>query len=68
MAVYKANITKFEKVAGWTGGPLKPTTTGAESSTASTVISAINTAVSGMTSMEEGEAIHVIVTIGPDAD
>ena len=68
MAVYKANITKFEKVAGWTGGPLKPTTTGAESSTASTVISAINTAVSGMTSMEEGETIHVIVTIGPDAE
>lgn len=68
MAVYKANITKFEKVSGWTGGPLKPTTTGAESSTASTVISAINTAVSGMTSMEEGETIHVIVTIGPDAE
>lgn len=67
MAVYKANIVKFEKT-NWTDGPLKPTSIASESSTASTVISAINTAVSGMTGMSAGESIHVIVTIGPDAE
>lgn len=68
MAVYKANIVKFEKVSGWTGGgPLYPDSS-STSGTSSTVISAVNAAVAGVTGMSVGETLHVIITIDNDPE
>lgn len=65
MAVYNSSATKFSKVAGWTDGPLKPTTTTA-TGTAANIQSAVTSAVSGLGSMAVGESVHIIVTITPD--
>ncbi len=63
--VYNANIVKFEQVTGWTGGPLKPDSSSATGSSSS-VISAVNSAVAGITGMSAGETLHVIITIDND--
>ena len=67
MAVYNSSATKFQKVSGWDGGPLKPTTTTA-TGTAANIQSAVASAVSGIGSMAVGESVHIIVTIAPDPE
>ncbi|MBQ1571819.1 MAG: hypothetical protein IIZ78_11885 [Clostridiales bacterium] len=67
MAVYNSSATKFQKVSGWTDGPLKPTTTTA-TGTAANIQSAVASAVSGIGSMAVGESVHIIVTIAPDPE
>lgn len=60
------NVVKFTKVTGWTDGPLKPTVTDA-SGTAAQVKTAVDNVLNTLGSMSEGEAIHVIITVGPSS-
>lgn len=56
----KATITKFSKVSGWTSGPLKPTVTTSTGS-ASSVKSAIDTAIADIGDLSGNECIQIII-------
>lgn len=56
----KATITKFSKVSGWTAGPLKPSVT-TTSGSASTVKSAIDTAIADIGDLSGNECIQIII-------
>ena len=57
----KAVITKFSKVSGWTSGPLKSNMTVSEGS-ASTVKSAITSAIADIGDLSGNEQIIIVVT------
>lgn len=56
----KATITKFNKVTGWSTGPLKPTSS-VTSGSASTVKSAIDSAIADIGDLTDNECIMIIV-------
>ena len=56
----KATITKFNKVSGWSTGPLKPTST-QTSGSASSVKSAIDSAIADIGDLTGNECIMIIV-------
>ena len=56
----KATITKFNKVTGWSTGPLKPTAS-VTSGSASTVKSAIDSAIADIGDLTGNECIMIIV-------
>lgn len=56
----KATITKFKKVTGWSTGPLKPTAS-VTSGSASTVKSAIDSAIADIGDLTGNECIMIIV-------
>ena len=56
----KATITKFNKVTGWSTGPLKPTSS-VTSGSASTVKSAIDSAITDIGDLTDNECIMIIV-------
>ncbi len=63
--VIKATAVQFDNVAGWTGGPLKPT---AESytGTPANVISSLTDVLSNISNLAEGEVLQIIVTAKGD--
>lgn len=61
----KATAVQFDNVAGWTGGPLKPTAN-AYTGTPANVISSLTSVISGITGLAEGEVLQIIVTAKGD--
>lgn len=57
----KAVITKFNNVSGWSGGPLKPSTS-VSTGSASAVKSDITSAIANIGDLSGAECIQIIIT------
>ena len=51
----------YKKVTGWNNGPLKPTITNTVGTT--DLQTAVNSAISGIANMSDGESIQIIVNV-----
>lgn len=58
---YTAKVIQFDKVSGWSTGPLKPTTT-TYTGTLSSVKSSLTSALDNLSNVTDGESFQIIVT------
>lgn len=63
----KAVVTKFNKLSGWSKGPMKPSVTTYEG-TASSVRSSINSALSDLGDLSGAEAVTITIKYEEDED